>query len=207
MAQVAQRIDVRLAKWTLIAALAIALLAGLALPAGSASAHSDYDHSIPAENEVVSESPETVQVYFKEEMRRTGDLPNVFIVNEAGDTVSTESVLDDEDRTHVAVTLPPALPNGQYTVIWHTLSDDDGEEAQGAFYFYVGEGPSDGETAAPTATPPIEQTSTPAPTETPPATADDSDNGVPIWGLIVGIIGAAVVAGGAGLVLGRSSGG
>lgn len=196
----------RFAVYALVVASTLALLAALALPAGPANAHGDYESSVPAENEVVAESPETVDVYFGQELRRSGDLPDVFIVNDAGDTVSTESVLDDEDRTHVAVTLPPALPNGRYTVLWHTLSDQDGEEAQGAFHFYVGEGPSENETAAPTdAAEPGDETAAPQPTATP--ANGDGDDGVPVWALIVGILAAAVVAGGAGLVLGRSSGG
>lgn len=190
----------------LIPALAVAVVAGLALPAGSAMAHADYNRSVPAENEVVAESPETMEVYFTQEMRRSEGLPSVFVVNESGDTVSTESTLSDEDRTLVSVELPPALPNGRYTVIWHSLSDEDGEEANGAFHFYVGEGPSDGqETPAP------DETLAPTdPGNTPPPTGDendDGDDGVPLWALIAGVIGAAVVAGGAGLVLGRSSGG
>lgn len=190
----------------LLAAFAF-LFAGLALPASPANAHGRYEDSVPAQDEVVPQSPETVDVYFSQELRRSGGLPDVFIVNEAGDTVTTDSQLDDEDRKHVVVTLPPALPNGRYTVIWHTLSDQDGEEAQGAFHFYVGEGPSDGgETAAPTATPDPDD-ATPTPQATEPPSRDDDSSGVPVWGLIVGIIAAAVVAGGAGLVLGRSSGG
>lgn len=189
------------------AALALVLVAGLDLPAGSAGAHGKYERSVPAEDEVVPQSPETVDVYFSQELRRSGDLPNLLIVNEAGDTVSTESLLDDEDRTHVAISLPPALPNGRYTVIWHTLSDQDGEEASGAFHFYVGEGPSDEETVGLSETPvPSDATPTPLPTD-PPSTEDGDSNGIPVWGLIVGIVAAAVVAGGAGLVLGRSSGG
>jgi methionine-rich copper-binding protein CopC len=190
------------------AALAFVLIAGLAPPASPANAHGAYESSVPAENEIVAESPERVDVYFGQELRRSGGLPDVFIVNEAGDTVSTESALDDEDRTHVAVTLPPALPNGRYTVIWHTLSDQDGEEAQGAFHFYVGEGPTDGgQTAEPTATAETgDATPTPQATE-PTSSGDDDSSGVPVWGLIVGIVAATVVAGGAGLVLGRSSGG
>jgi methionine-rich copper-binding protein CopC len=180
----------------------------LVLPAGPANAHGAYESSVPAENEVVADSPETVDVYFGQELRRSGGLPEVFIVNEAGDTVSTESTLDDEDRTHVAVTLPPALPDGRYTVLWHTLSDQDGEEAQGAFHFYVGQGPSDGGETAPTTTPEAgNATRPPQATEPPSGDGKDDANDVPLWSLIAGIIAAAVVAGGAGLVLGRSSGG
>lgn len=200
-------VNVHSAKWPLLAAFAFVLCAGLPLPVSPVKAHGAYESSVPAENEVIAESPEVVDVYFSQELRRSGDLPDLFIVNESGDTVSTESLLDDEDRTHVAITLPPALPNGRYTVIWHTLSDQDGEEASGAFHFYVGAGPSGGEPPEPTASPvPGDATPTPLPTE-PPSAGDDDSDGVSLWGLIVGILVAAVVAGGAGLLIGRSSGG
>ena len=196
--------------WLPIVALAVAAIAGLASQADSAMAHADYESSAPAEDEVVPESPETVDVFFSQEMRRSGGLPEAFIVNEAGDTISTGSELNDDDRKHIVITLAPALPNGRYTVIWHTLSDEDGEEANGAFHFYVGEGPSgDGDTPAPTGTSdPGEVTATPAATEPPSTNGEsDGDDGIPIWGLIAGILAAAVVAGGAGLMIGRSSGG
>jgi methionine-rich copper-binding protein CopC len=180
--------------------LAATLLAGPALNAGPAMAHADYDYSIPAEDEVVPESPETVEVYFRQEMRRSGGLPELFVVNQAGDTISLESNLDDEDRTHMTIDLPPALPNGRYTVIWHTLSDEDGEEAKGAFHFYVGEEPDDSETPATSGTP----EPTPAPTTPVDAAAEDDSDGVPVWGLIAGIVAAAVISGGAGIAIGRS---
>lgn len=194
------------ARTTLLTASAIALIAitVLVMPAGSAMAHAAYERSVPAQDEVVPESPETVEVYFSQEMRRSGGLPEVFVVNAAGDTVSLESTLSDEDRTLVTVALPPALPNGRYTVIWHSLSDEDGEEANGAFHYYVGEGPSDGEeTPAPgETTEPTQPPETPAPND-----SDEGDDGIPLWGLIAGIVAAAVVAGGAGIAVGRSSGG
>jgi hypothetical protein len=104
--------------------------------------------------------------------------------------------------------MPPALPSGRYTVIWHNLSDDDGDEAQGAFHFYVGEGP--GETPEPTAnfgsgdvivTTPGPGDPTAEPLGEPDS--DDNGNGVPAWLLVLGIAGGLVAGGGAGLALGR----
>jgi methionine-rich copper-binding protein CopC len=182
--------------------LSLAVAGGLFLaPAGGASAHADYDHSTPAENEVVAESPEVVDVYFKEEMARSGGLPTLIVVNESGDPLSSESVLDDNDRTHISVELPPSLPDGQYTVIWHSISDADGDEAQGAFHFYVGEGP--GETPAPDGT----GNATPAPTTSPAGGDEGGDSGVSVLILIIGVAAGLVVGGGAGIALGRRGGG
>jgi methionine-rich copper-binding protein CopC len=173
-------------------------LAGLVLPAGPAGAHAGYERSEPAEGAVLAESPPRVDAWFAQEMRRSQGLPVMTVVNDAGDVLNPDgAALDDADRTHMSAELPPALPEGRYTVIWHTLSDEDGEEAQGAFHFYVGAGPQD-------ATPPAGETPTPlpesptptlpGPTPTPAAGADGDSGGgsdVPLWTLFVGIAAGA----------------
>ena len=167
--------------------------------AGPASAHADLESSTPAEGEVLTESPAVVDAFFSQEMARSGGLPVFLVVNEAGDVLSEEAVLDDNDRTHISAALPPALPDGQYTVIWHSLSDEDGEEAQGAFHFYVGQGP--GETPEP-------GNGAATPAASTPATNDDTgdDSGVSILILIIGVAVGVVAGGGAGLALGRRGG-
>ena len=57
---------------------------------------------------------------------------------------------------------------------------------------------------------PVDGTPEPAttsqPTATPqPGTEDANGDGIPLWGLIVGIAAATIVAGGAGLAIGRSA--
>jgi hypothetical protein len=124
-------------------------------------------------------------------MARSGGLPTLIVVNEAGDTIADAPVLDDADRTHLSIELPPSLGNGRYTVIWHTISDEDGEEAQGAFHFYVGEGPGETPTAGPDATP-----ATAAPTVITNGGGDSGGDGIPLWALIGGVaVGLAVGAG------------
>jgi methionine-rich copper-binding protein CopC len=179
----------------LFSATFVTLAAGIAvilLPAAGAAAHADLESSMPADGEVLAESPAAVDAYFSQEMARSEGLPTLVVVNEAGDVLSEESVLDDADRTHISAALPPALPEGRYTVIWHTLSDEDGEEAQGAFHFYVGAGP--GETP-----PPADSDETVAPTGTlPPAEVDGGDDGgVSPWLVVIGVAGG-LVAGAAG---------
>ncbi len=182
------------------------VLAGLALPASPAGAHAGYERSEPADGAVLPESPPRVDVWFSQEVRRSGGLPKMIVVNDAGDTVSLETVLDDEDRHRVYAELAPALPPGRYTVIWHTLSDEDGEEAQGAFHYYVGAGPEDGSTptAGETPQPPSPPPSQPTPTPEPSSPeAADGDDGLPVWALVIGIIGGVAVGAGAGVILGR----
>jgi hypothetical protein len=131
-------------------------------------------------------------------MARSGGLPTLTVVNDGGDVLNESTTLDDEDRTHVFAELPPELPEGRYTVIWHTVSDEDGEEAQGAFHFYVGAGP--GETSAPASgTATQEATASPAPTNG----GGDDDGGIPAWTLIVGVAGGLVAGGAAGVAFGK----
>ena len=187
-------------------AAALALVAALTWvsSADSALAHASYESSIPADGEVVAEPPVLVEVFFSQEVARGGGLPTMIVVNESGDQVDLGATLDDADRTRMFVDLPPELPEGRYTVIWHTLSDEDGEEAQGAFHFYIGTGP--GETPHPddhTVTP--EATPEPAPTDAPDETDDDGSDGVTPVIFVIGLIAAAGIAGGAGLLIGRRS--
>jgi methionine-rich copper-binding protein CopC len=198
----------RIAQLILVTALA---LAGLVFSTGSASAHARYESSEPADGSTVADSPERIDIWFTQEVRRTGGLPTITVVNDSGDTVSQDTVLDDDDRTHMYVDLVPALAPGRYTAIWHAISDEDDHDGQGAFHYFVGE-PSDatptpGDTATatptptlagPTATPtPPPSTPEPTPTPPPPDTADDDSGDIPIWGLIVGIAAGLVVGGGA----------
>ncbi len=177
------------------AAIVTALLLAALLTGGEqrAFAHAGYHESTPADSETVTESPERVDVFFTQEIARLGGLPTMTVVNVFGDIIADEPVLDDTNRKHVYVDLPAALGTGRYTVIWHTLSDEDGEEAQGAFHFFVGEAPDD--TASATTTP-AAATVSPPPTVINAGGGDDG-GGVPLWALIGGI--AASLAAGLGV--------
>ncbi len=185
----------------LIVPLATTLAVLLLMPAIRVSAHAAYDHSTPGDGEVVATEPAKIDVYFKENNAKANGLPALIVVNDSGDKVDAGSVLDDNDRTHISDALSPALPDGRYTVIWHTVSADDGEEAQGSFHFYIGGAVTPVPTAAPGSATPVP--SIPAVT---PAPSSSSSSDIPIWGLIVGIVGGVVVGGGGGLVFGRRAG-
>ena len=162
---------------------AIGLAVWAVASAVTLEAHARYDRSEPADGAALMRSPARVEVWFSQELRRTSDLPKLEVVNFSGDVLSTAAVLDDDDRSHVFAELPPALPNGRYTVIWETLSDEDDEEARGAFHFFVGDGPG-GSVQPPTR---------PIP---PPASARADDDGVPAWTVIVAAIGGIAIGGG-----------
>ena len=186
------------------------------------SAHAGYERSTPARNEVVSDAPARVNVWFTQELfRRQGD--NFVRVFDEDDVQVSEGdgVIDDDDRTHIYAELPPAIPDGSYIVRWMTLSDIDGESDDGAFCFYIGEKPTDAQEAAcaaladrnghpapppPAATPteaedaPMATLTAPEAMATPTAVVDDGDStntgiivGVVIGGIVVAMIAIGVV--------------
>jgi methionine-rich copper-binding protein CopC len=176
------------------------LLAALFLGGGQrAFAHADYESSTPGDGEVVAQSPAVVDVYFGQEVARSGGLPALTVVNVFGDVLADEAIVDDADRTHVSIELPPSLGNGRYTVIWHTLSDEDGEEAQGAFHFYVGTGP--GGTTAPASAGPDATPQTAPPTVITNGSNGGGGNDIPLWALIGGIAVSLLAGTGAGVAL------
>jgi methionine-rich copper-binding protein CopC len=176
------------------------LLAALFLGGGQrAFAHADYESSTPGDGEVVAQSPAVVDVYFGQEVARSGGLPALTVVNVFGDVLADEAIVDDADRTHVSIELPPSLGNGRYTVIWHTLSDEDGEEALGAFHFYVGTGP--GGTTAPASAGPDATPQTAPPTVITNGSNGGGGNDIPLWALIGGIAVSLLAGTGAGVAL------
>ncbi|HVP05021.1 MAG TPA: copper resistance protein CopC, partial [Dehalococcoidia bacterium] len=126
----------------LLIAPIVAALALFAIPAIQVSAHAGYDHSSPGDGEVLAVAPTKIDAYFKEEMSRANGLPTLIVVNSSGDTVSSNMALDDNDRKHISADLKADLPDGRYTVIWHNVSAEDSDEAQGAFQFYIGAAPT-----------------------------------------------------------------
>lgn len=192
-----------------VGAAVIALTVALTLVPGSrVSAHAKYERSDPADGAVLEKAPLQVDVWFSQEMARKGGLPSLVVVNDVGDQVDLGSTLDDNDRKHIFADLAPALPEGRYTVIWHTLSDEDGEEAQGAFHFYVGTGPG-GSTPGPTTRAP-QRTPSPLPTATAspsPVAEGGGGGGIPAWALVVGVLAGAAAGGAGGYVTGRRYGG
>jgi methionine-rich copper-binding protein CopC len=178
------------------------ILISLALFSGHASAHSEYDHSTPAEDQVVATAPARIDVYFSSEMARSGGLPTLTVFNASGDKVDTGSALDDDDRKHMSADLEADLRDGRYTVIWHTLSADDGEEAEGAFHFYIGTGPSPSTTdGTPATTAGSSRTATPAATLAP--RDNDAGSDFPVWAIILGLAVGVVVGGGGVIAIGR----
>ena len=122
---------------TLIALLGASLV--LITFAGVAIGHADYERSDPAAAAVLNAAPVRVQIWFTQELfRRVGE-NKIEVYSADGARIDLDDlVIDDDDRKLATVSLPPALPDGVYTVRWQSLSAEDGHDGSGEFSFTVG---------------------------------------------------------------------
>ncbi len=130
-----------------LVALCAALVA-VVLSAPAALAHARYDHSTPAQGQVVQTAPAQVDIYTAQDMKKQAGADEITVerndsANSGGQVVSTgATTVDDNNRRHFFVALQPNLPAGRYVVSFKNISDEDGEADHGQFAFYVGTGPT-----------------------------------------------------------------
>lgn len=120
-------------------AFGLALLASTLLVA-VAQAHGVLVKSDPANGERREQSPAQVTAWYSQELETGPSTIQVF--NEQGQQVDTGDGgvdLNDPDHASMIVSLPPALPDGIYTVRWVAVSVTDGDLTQGVFKFGVGQ--------------------------------------------------------------------
>lgn len=129
-----------------ICGILLLTLALTALVPRQAAAHAGLDHSVPAHNDVLEESPAEVDVFFEGEVVKKEGLTfvRVFGVADEQQVSEGDGTVDDDDRTHIFATLPPGLPDGQYIVQWTATSDEDNETVSGVFCFYINLEPTSG---------------------------------------------------------------
>jgi methionine-rich copper-binding protein CopC len=148
----------------LLMLLAFVLLA-MALVVPIARADATYERSEPPADAVVPAAPAAVHVWFTQELFRRAGGNSLEVISPDGTRVDAQDVqLDDDDRTHLFVSLSDNLPAGLYTVRWRTLSADDGHSSEGEFNFTV-DAEAVEPAAAPGATPVPTPTTTLEPTE------------------------------------------
>ncbi len=143
---------------------AFGLLSLLCIGATTVSAHARLVNSTPADKAVVTTQPAQILLTFSQETSATQS--NGSVVDTNGAAVSTGFKVDLNDRTKMTIDLKPNLPNGVYTVKYHTLTEDDNGMVDGTFAFMLqaaaqqaappaatsGAGTATTGTAAPTAT-------------------------------------------------------
>lgn len=145
---------------------------------GAAYAHAAYLRSVPGADSVIAASPPRVEIWFKQEVfRRKGE--NVIRVTGAdGKPVSVgDTTVDDNDRTHILVSLQANLPPGTYTVNWKNTSLEDGHSAEDNFVFTLD--PQAKVTSTPMGKIPATAQLQPTETETAPAQASPTNPAKP----------------------------
>jgi copper resistance protein C len=103
--------------------VAAAVLAGaVTLGARTVQAHAFLDHASPAVGSTVPAAPETVTMWFTQELEPA--FTTATVTDASGNTVDTgPAQVDPKDPTELRVALKKLSP-GTYTVSWHALSVD-----------------------------------------------------------------------------------
>ena len=125
--------------FAVLAAVFIAVtLAAVGSGARTASAHAQLDHADPPANSVLNVPPTRITLYFTEVVEHS--YSRVLLYDQNGTQVTGIQTLFDATDNHVMVLVLPSNPLtiGTYSVVWRTLSGDDGHQAQGYFAFTVG---------------------------------------------------------------------
>ncbi len=123
--------------------LLLALASPLVLVA-LASAHAAPERFDPAPGAVLQATPQQVDGWFIQDVRRQADASFIKVLDADGMQVDNKSpVVDDMNRRHMSVKLESGLGAGRYMVAWQTLSDEDDELDGGCFWFFVGQTAAD----------------------------------------------------------------
>ena len=103
--------------------LTTSVLAGaLTIGAPAVQAHAFLDHASPAVGSTVPTAPETVTMWFTQELEPA--FTTATVTDASGNSVDTgPAQVDPKDPTELRVALKKLSP-GTYTVSWHALSVD-----------------------------------------------------------------------------------
>ena len=110
-----------------------ALLAGLLVWPGAASAHAFLQSAVPAVGSTVAQAPSQVVITFTEGVEPL--FSSIAVQDASGAEVQTGGVHRAGDDTHLAIGLKP-LPPGIFKVTWHVTATDT-HKTEGSFRFTV----------------------------------------------------------------------
>ena len=118
--------------------VAAPVLAGVVtLGAPTVQAHAFLDHAVPAVGSTVPITPETVTLWFTQELEPA--FTTATVTDKSGNSVdAAPAQVDPKDPTELRVALKKLSP-GTYTVAWHALSVDT-HTTTGHFTFTVASG-------------------------------------------------------------------
>jgi copper transport protein len=111
--------------------------------------HAQYDHSNPPANARLPSGhpPTRVQVWFTEQV--DPNFSKLTIFNQQRHEVDLgDSHMAPNDPYSLIISLHPSLPDGAYTVVFHTVSAEDGHQVTSGFSFVVGGGSLPTDTSA-----------------------------------------------------------
>ena len=114
----------------------LALLAGAMISPCPAAAHAFLDESDPAANAILPTPPRTVTLRFTERLERS--YSEAALHDQLGREVDGGQSRFGDDAYTMVLDVPAGLPNGTYSVLWRTLSMDDGHTAEGYVPFTIG---------------------------------------------------------------------
>ncbi len=118
-------------------ALACALALGLTLAkSGVADAHSVLVRSQPGPDTTVPQAPPDVRLFFSEGLNAALSRAVVLDAHHTNQLINTQPSRLASD-TEIDVPLPPKLGDGQYLVVWRSVSSNDGHILEDAFCFTV----------------------------------------------------------------------
>ncbi len=213
---------------TRFAAAVAAALVGVGVLVVGVSAHSKPIRFDPAPGAVLTSAPTEVNGWFSDDIRLDPNWSYLHVTDAQGNRVDTGDTKLSTDRRQETVALKSGLGDGMYTVEWRTFDDGDGAVFGDCYTFFVGQAAADAavknqtllfggdkcgtidlETGGATPTADMVATAT-APAVEGAADAgsgssSSSSSGIPVWGLIVGIIGGVAVGGVGGRFVGGKS--
>lgn len=148
---------------------ALLLVSALLGSVGLVSAHAGYARSEPGTGAVIATAPTQVAIWFTQDLFRRAGENGIEVLGPDGAPVHAgEAAVNDDDRRLLTVALAAGLAPGEYTVNWHNLSAEDGDNDEGSFTFTLDPA------AAATSTPMAAEatpTALPAPATVAPPTA------------------------------------
>ena len=107
-------------------------LAAVALLSGFGTMHMRLVKSFPAEDQVVTASPDHIRLWFSQEPEVA--LSRVRLTDAAGATYAVGKAKATDDAKSFMVPIGDTLPQGAYTITWQTAAPD-GHKVRGDFAF------------------------------------------------------------------------
>ncbi len=210
--------------------LALTAIATLLISTQVVFAHSRPVRLDPPPGAILTSAPAQVTGWFTGALRRDPNWNFIQVTDAQGNRVDSGDVVLSSDRKQMSVALRPGLAEGRYVVTWRTFDDADNAIFGDCYAFFVGQAAADAaiagnqrldgggstcqriDTSAANGTPVPGQTPT-AGHEAPPSgggseTHSEEDGGggggVPVWVLVLGVVGGVAIGGIGGKALGKA---